>query len=93
MKINRRSLIFTGYLLVGMTLLMAGCAEQPMPTTTNPPGFFMGIVHGFIMPFSFIGSWFTDIRIYAYPNAGTWYDFGYLIGATMILGGGGASSR
>jgi hypothetical protein len=42
--------------------------------------------------FSFIGSIFSDIRIYAYPNAGGWYDFGFLLGAMAFLGGGGASS-
>ena len=42
--------------------------------------------------FSFIGSLFTDARIYAFPNSGVWYDFGYLIGASLFLGGGGACS-
>ena len=35
----------------------------------------------------------TDIRIYNFPNAGGWYDFGFLIGASMFLGGGGASAK
>ena len=26
-------------------------------------------------------------RVYAFPNSGGWYDFGYLIGAAMFLGG------
>jgi hypothetical protein len=36
---------------------------------------------------------FTDFRIYAFPNSGGWYDFGYLLGAMGFLGGGGASAR
>jgi hypothetical protein len=79
--------------LLLVTGVLAACASQPSPGDYSPPGFFMGIVHGFIMFFSLIGSIFTDVRIYAFPNSGGWYDFGYFIGASMFLGGGGASAR
>ncbi len=69
-----------------------GCASQPTPSAFDPPGFFMGMVHGFFILFSLIGSIFTDIRIYAFPNSGVFYDVGYVIGASMFLGGGGASA-
>lgn len=59
---------------------IVSCAGQPSPTAFNPPGFFGGIFHGFIILFSFVGSIFSDIRIYAFPNSGVMYDFGYLIG-------------
>ena len=58
----------------------------------EPPGFLYGLMHGFLILFSFIGSLFTDVRIYAFPNSGGWYDFGYVIGAALFLGGGGASA-
>jgi hypothetical protein len=32
----------------------------------------------------------ADVRIYAFPNSGGWYDFGYLFGVAMFLGGCGA---
>lgn len=76
-----------------ITFLFVSCAHQPAPDAYSPPGFWSGLLHGFLIFFSFIGSLFTDIRIYAFPNAGGWYDFGYLIGASMFLGGGGASAR
>ncbi|HLC43351.1 MAG TPA: hypothetical protein VJO34_17210 [Methylomirabilota bacterium] len=79
-------------LLIVAAVAAAGCAYQPMPNAYNPPGFFMGVLHGFMILFSFIGSLFTDVRIYAFPNSGGWYDFGYLIGAGIFLGGSGASS-
>lgn len=79
-------------LLIGAALAAASCAHQPVPDAYDPPGFFMGLVHGFIILFSFVGSLFTDVRIYAFPNSGGWYDFGYVIGAGMFLGGSGASS-
>lgn len=73
-------------------VLVASCAMQPPPIAHDPPGFFSGLLHGFLILFSFIGSIFTDYRIYAFPNSGGWYDFGFLLGASMFLGGGGAGA-
>jgi len=70
-----------------------GCATQPVPVTDEAPGFISGLIHGFCILISFVASIFTDVRIYAFPNTGGWYDFGYLLGAAMFLGGGGASAR
>jgi hypothetical protein len=67
------------------------CAHQPDPKSYDPPGFFSGLFHGFIILFSLIGSIFMDIRIYAFPNSGFSYDLGFLIGAIAFLGGAGAS--
>ncbi len=72
-------------------LAAASCARQPPPGGYDPPGFWMGLVHGFIIVFSFIGSLFRDVRIYAFPNSGVWYDFGFVIGAGAFLGSSGAS--
>jgi hypothetical protein len=74
-------------------LLIQSCATQPPPAQLSPPGFFSGLLHGFLILFSFIASLFTDFRIYAFPNSGGWYDFGYLLGAMAFLGGGGASAK
>jgi len=80
-------------LLVAGALLLQSCATQPVPPVVDPPGFLLGLLHGFLILFSFIGSLFTDVRIYAFPNSGGWYDFGYLLGAMSFLGGGGAGAR
>jgi hypothetical protein len=74
-------------------VILSACATQPVPSASEPPGFWSGLLHGFTIVFSMIGSIFTDYRIYAFPNSGGWYDFGYLIGASMFLGGGGAGAR
>jgi hypothetical protein len=63
------------------------------PEQGNLPGFFMGLWHGFIIFFSLVGSIFGDMRIYAFPNSGGWYDFGYFLGVGTWCGGLGASSR
>lgn len=80
-------------LLMISALAAASCARQPLPPDAGSvPGFLLGLVHGFLILFSFIGGLFSDIRIYAFPNTGGWYDFGFLLGAMAFLGGGGASS-
>jgi len=74
-------------------LLLPGCAHQPPPLPIDAPGFFSGLLHGFLVLFSLVGAIFTDVRIYAFPNSGFWYDVGYFIGASAFLGGGARSAR
>jgi hypothetical protein len=72
-------------------LLISGCAHQPQPSAFEPPGFWFGLLHGFLIVFSFIASLFTNVRIYSFPNSGGWYDFGYLIGVASFFGGAASS--
>lgn len=80
-------------LLPAAALLLAACARQPMPADFGLPGFWYGLLHGLISPLSLIGSIFTDIRIYAAPNSGGWYDLGFMLGCSAALGGGGFGLR
>jgi hypothetical protein len=75
-----------------LALLLSSCAGQPAPSAHDAPGFFMGFLHGLIALFSLIGSIFWDIRVYAYPNYGGWYDFGFVLGAACFFGGGSSHS-
>jgi len=78
------------------TLLLAACVATEAPSAVNPvaPGFLLGVWHGFIFPVSFIISLFTDdIAVYAVPNNGTWYDFGYFVGIVFIGIGARTSKR
>jgi len=75
-----------------LACLFSGCADVsphvPMCITSNPYEFWGGLWHGLILPFSFIGSLFSDdIAIYAYNNSGGWYDFGFLLGVGTSVGG------
>jgi len=71
---------------------LAACAHQPeLPRLGEVPGFFGGLWHGLIAPIAFVGSLFTDVRMYAFPNSGGWYDFGFLLG--LGVWGGGAAAR
>lgn len=69
------------WLILAFPLVLAACATQPYPDSYDPPGFFMGLWHGFIIFFALIGHIFdSSIRIYAFPNSGGWYDFGFFLG-------------
>ena len=77
------------------TMLLAACAAVETSNAVQPaaPGFWYGVWHGFIFPVAFIVSLFKpDVAIYAVPNNGTWYDFGYFVGI-VVLGVGARSSR
>jgi hypothetical protein len=89
-----RVLLFMLIIVSASILFLVGCATQSVEIIpAKLPGFLMGFVHGFILLFSFITSLFTDYRIYAFPNAGVWYDFGFLTGVLFFFGGGGAGVR
>jgi len=88
--------------IVGLTvfiaLSLAACATQPVVERHVEPmafhGFFWGVWHGFVAWFALIGHIFNpETRVYAYPNGGGWYDFGFLLGISLWAGGGGASAR
>ena len=68
-------------LALSLVFGLVACAHQPTPASYDPPGFLYGILHGYLIFFSAIGSIFLDVRIYAFPNSGFWYDIGYAIGA------------
>ena len=77
-------------LVLFLSVLVLGCATQPsVPKflSADPPGFVMAVAHGLIAPFSLVGSIFSDFRIYAYPNAGFFYDLGFLLGLSVWGGG------
>jgi hypothetical protein len=86
-------------LILGALLLLEACAAT-QPDITLPagaaaaPGFWKGLWHGFIAPIAFLISLFADtVRMYAYPNAGRWYDFGFMLGIGGFSGGMFAGSR
>ena len=57
-------------------------------------GFLLGIWHGIIAPVTFIISLFTaQISMYEVHNNGGWYDFGFVLGASILFGGSGRASK
>ena len=76
-----------------MLAALAGCASQvDYAVEVEASGFWSGVWHGLTFPIAWIGSLFSDdIAVYAVPNNGGWYDFGFFAGV-CVLGGGGASA-
>jgi len=82
-------------LIAVAVLLLAACAAGANPEVgVAPPdgdvaGFWLGLWHGFIAPITFFISLFTDgVSLYEVYNSGNWYDFGFVVGAGLLLSGG-----
>ena len=86
----------TRLLIIGLAALaLTACIAKQSPAAVNPsgPGFLEGVLHGFIFPVAWLVSLFTDkIDIYAVPNNGGLYNFGYFVGV-VFLGVGARSSK
>jgi hypothetical protein len=90
-------------LMISIVLIaISGCAARPNELVNVPDdegevaGFWLGLWHGFISPFTFLISLFSKtVHIYEVHNNGSWYNFGFLFGASIIFGGsgGGAARR
>jgi hypothetical protein len=89
-------------LLLLVLFVVAGCAPHmnelvsPRTSAAGAAGFWLGLWHGIIAPVTFVISLFTrSVEMYEVHNNGGWYNFGFLLGASIILGGGagGASRR
>lgn len=57
-------------------------------------GFWLGFWHGVIAPVTFFISLFKDgVNVYEIHNSGNWYNFGFVLGAGILLSGGAAGAR
>lgn len=81
-------------------ILLGACAAgiNPEVGAAAPDGgvagFWLGLWHGVIAPVAFVISLFTDsVSLYEVHNSGNWYDFGFVLGAGILFGGGGMGSR
>ena len=74
-------------LLLVVFALLAACAATQATDAVAPqaPGFLLGVWHGFIFPVAWIVSLFSSqVAVYAVPNNGGWYDFGYFLGIVVF---------
>jgi hypothetical protein len=74
-------------LAVIAVLSLTACAATQASDAVDKtaPGFWLGLWHGFIFPVAWVVSLFTDqVSIYAVPNNGGWYDFGYFLGIVVF---------
>jgi len=79
-----------------LLLALAACARQSAAAVSHAagtPGFLLGVWHGFIFPVAWLLSLFMPaVAIYAVPNNGGWYDFGFFIGI-MVFGVGARKTQ
>ena len=84
-----------GYLLAALALAgLAACAAgangaaRTVGARGAVAGFWLGVWHGLICPVTFIVSLFSShVGIYEIHNSGHWYDFGFLVGASIVFHG------
>jgi hypothetical protein len=81
-------------------LVLSSCAPGPNSVEKTADregktaGFWLGLWHGLISPITFIISLFNNnIDIYEVHNSGSWYNFGFVLGAGLFLQGGILGSR
>ena len=82
-------------LALAAILALAACAatQAPDAVAPNAPGFWLGLWHGFIFPVAWLVSLLVPkVAVYAVPNDGGWYDFGYFLGI-VVFGVGARKSH
>ena len=91
--------VFYLSLLIIAVIFVSGCLAGPNGSESIPSsegelaGFWMGLWHGIVAPVTFFISLFTDnIHMYEIHNNGNWYNFGFVLGAGIIFGGGSKAS-
>ncbi|HKR25032.1 MAG TPA: hypothetical protein VJS15_07225 [Allosphingosinicella sp.] len=90
----RRARALPSAALLAALLALGACARQSgAAVAPEAPGFLLGLWHGFIFPVAWLISLFSDrVAVYAVPNNGGWYDFGYFCGI-VFFGVGARKSR
>jgi hypothetical protein len=91
----------TGWVLVlAVFFILSSCApgpnsvEKTADAEGKTAGFWLGLWHGLISPVTFIVSLFTpNVDMYEVHNSGSWYNFGFVLGAGLFLQGGIFGSR
>lgn len=98
-QMNRRGLVLATLLIV-VALALSACAPGANDLENVPAegggvaGFWLGLWHGIISPITFFISLFRpDVSIYEVHNNGAWYNFGFVIGAGILLGGSSRAGR
>jgi hypothetical protein len=93
---KRSTVSLLAVLLVGGVAL-AACAPGPNDvaeaSAPHAAGFWLGLWHGVISPVTFVISLFNDhVNLYEVHNDGNWYNFGFVLGVSVVFGGGSRAS-
>lgn len=79
-------------------LLLVSCAHVYEPAKDciqeHTYGFWSGLWHGIIAPFSFLISlWNKSVTVWAVNNNGNWYTFGFLLGVGAFTSSVSSSTK
>lgn len=92
-------MIRIGLVFILLAMVVTACAAGPNPERGSASddgvvaGFWRGLWHGIIAPITFIVSLFTsEVNVYEVHNSGGWYNFGFILGAGVLLGGGSSGA-
>ena len=72
---------------IDLSCIHNACVAVQSSATVAPgaPGFWAGLWHGLVFPLAWIVSLFTSsVAVYAVPNNGGWYNFGYFLGIVVF---------
>jgi hypothetical protein len=84
---------YAAILVASLALSACTATQDSAAVAPQAPGFLLGVWHGFIFPVAWIVSLFVDkVAVYAVPNNGGWYDFGYFLGI-VVFGVGARKSQ
>ena len=76
---------YAAILVASLALSACTATQDSAAVAPQAPGFLLGVWHGFIFPVAWIVSLFVDkVAVYAVPNNGGWYDFGYFLGIVVF---------
>jgi len=92
---KNKKILLLGLMMVILLMLITSCAPgDGANSAENPAGFFSGVWHGWIAPFTLVISLFNkNIGIYEVNNIGFWYNFGYYMAIISGFGGLALSRR
>jgi hypothetical protein len=92
---KNKKILLLGLMMVILLMLITSCAPgDGANSAENPAGFFSGVWHGWIAPFTLVISLFNkNIGIYEVNNVGFWYNFGYYMAIISGFGGLALSRR
>ncbi len=96
-RLRRAAMTAAGALVT--LVVLAACAAGANTAAASGPdaaGFWLGLWHGFISPWTFVVSLFNhSVSIYEVHNNGGWYDLGFMVGVSAFFSGpaGGRSAR
>ena len=80
--------------LVALLALLACARQSAAAVVAGSPGFLQGLWDGFVFPFAWVVSLFVpEVAVYAVPNNGGWYDFGYFLGIVVFGVGARGGSK